>query len=32
MNRQATMGDVFNRLNVFNDYKGDSRLYGAAQC
>lgn len=31
MNRQATMGDVFNRLNVFNDYKGDSRLYGAAR-
>lgn len=31
MSRQATMGDVFNRLNVFNDYKGDSRLYGAAR-
>ena len=31
MNRQATMGDVFNRLNIFNDYKGDSRLYGAAR-
>ena len=31
MNRKATMGDVFNRLNVFNDYKGDSRLYGAAR-
>ena len=31
MSRQATMGDVLNRLNVFNDYKGDSRLYGAAR-
>lgn len=31
MSQQATMGDVLNRLNVFNDYKGDSRLYGAAR-
>ena len=31
MSQQATVGDVLNRLNVFNDYKGDSRLYGAAR-
>ena len=31
MSQQATMGDVLNRLNIFNDYKGDSRLYGAAR-